>query len=322
MQHFTVDFLRRKKVVNLVNNKKRILCFDISNVLYRTFFANKDENDVTTAGLAHHSALTTLHKYYRQYNPNLVIMTFDRQNWRDTYTRSDACISGKVYKGHRRQTMTPSERQRYENFRLHLQDFEKIMRDHTGIVCLAADLLEADDLMAGVARRYQEEAEVYLISSDKDLMQLLRHDNVHLIDPATDKHRTLVEYNNSADYFVYQKCLRGDAGDNVQSAFPRIRSTRIEKAYQDPFEHESVMNHEWTDQNGKLIKVRELFLENQLLMDLNEQPEGIQELIEQTITDGVNNPGHFSHFHFLKFCGQYGLEKISANVDKYLPMLT
>ncbi len=298
------------------------MCFDISNVLYRTFIANKNEDDVTAAGLAHHSALTTLHKYYRQYNPNLVIMTFDRPNWRYLYTRSDACISGKIYKGHRRQTMTPAERQRYENFRLHLQDFETIMRDHTGIVCLAADMLEADDLMAGVAKRYRDEAEVYLVSSDKDLMQLLRHENVVLIDPATGKRRTLVDYNNDADYFIYHKCLRGDAGDNVQSAFPRIRSTRIEKGYTDPFEHENIMNHTWSDHRGKEISVRELFLENQLLMDLTEQPEDIQNLIEHTITDGVNNPGHFSHFHFLKFCGQHGLAKISANVDKYLPMLT
>lgn len=298
------------------------MCFDISNVLYRTFFANKNENEETTAGLAHHYALTTLHKYYRKYNPNLVIMTYDRPNWRELYTKSDACISGKIYKGHRRQTMTPAERQRYENFKLHIQDFETIMRDHTGVVCLASDLLEADDLMAGVTRRFQDEADVYLISADRDLMQLLRNDNVHLIDPSTDKRRTLEEYNNDADYFVYQKCLRGDAGDNVQSAFPRIRSTRIEKAYTDPFEHESIMNHTWTNQNQKEISVRELFLENQLLMDLNEQPDEIKDLIEKTISDGIKDPGHFSHFHFLKFCGKHGLVKVSANIDNYLPMLT
>ena len=293
----------------------------MSNVLYRTFFANRNEDDMTTAGLAHHQALTTLNKYYRQYNPNQVIMTFDRPNWREDYTRSEECISGKIYKGHRRQTMTPSERARYERFKLHLQDFESIMRDHTSIACLAADLLEADDLMAGVAERFHSDSEVYLISADKDLMQLLKYDSVHLIDPATDKKRTLEEYDNDANYFMFQKCLRGDAGDNVQSAYPRIRSTRIRQAYDSPFEHESVMNHTWTDQNGKQIVVRDLFLENKLLMDLTDQPEIITELINTTIDEGLNNPGRYSHFHFLKFCGQYGLDKISLNVDKYLPLL-
>lgn len=304
------------------NSTSRVLCFDVSNVLYRTFFANKNEADNEVVGLAHHAALTTLHKYYRQFNPDLVIMTFDRPNWREVYTKSDACISGKIYKGHRRQSMTPSERQKYENFKLHLKDFESIMRDYTGVICLSADLLEADDLMAGVARKYSTECDVIVISSDKDLMQLLRHERVMLIDPATDKPRTLAEYNNDANYFIYQKCLRGDQGDNVQSAFPRIRSTRIQKAYTDPFEHENVMNHQWSDQTGTALLVRDLFEENKLLMDLDEQPDEIQQLIEDTITEGTRNPGHYSHFHFLKFCGQFGLEKISKNIDNYLNMLT
>ena len=58
----------------------RYLIFDISNILYRTFYANKGDDDITLAGLAQHAALTTLNKYFKEYKPNKVVMTFDRPN--------------------------------------------------------------------------------------------------------------------------------------------------------------------------------------------------------------------------------------------------
>lgn len=299
---------------------QKILCFDISNVLYRTFFANPNTDELTTAGLAHHQALTTLNKYFKQIQPVRVIMTFDRSNWRKMYTESEECISGKLYKGQRRKNMTPADQARYDKFKVHLTDFENIIRDYTNIPCLASDLLEADDLMAGVVNRFKDEYEVVLISADKDLMQLI-HPNVKLIDPATNKERTLIEYDNDPAYFMYEKCFRGDSGDNVQSAYPRIRKTKIKAAYNDPFLHETIMNESWTNQDNKVMSVKALFDENKLLMDLNDQPEGIKELIDDTITDGLNNPGKFSQFYFLKFCKQYELERISESLDNYLPLL-
>ena len=307
-----------------------ILVFDVSNMLYRTFFANKLKHSVEeSAGLAHHSALITLNKYFRNFKPHKVMMAFDRTSWRKAYTADELCISGKPYKGNRRQNMTPAEKEMFAKFLNHLNDFEDMMTNQTSVMCLACDGLEADDLMAGVVEMFPDD-EVVIVSADKDLIQLLRNKNVKLIDPASGKDRRELlnsDYNGDVDYFMFEKCIRGDPGDNVQSAFPGVRKTRIKKAYGDAFEKVNLMNETWslgeqgTDEFKEHI-VKELFAENRLLMDLSEQPDIIKDRIISTINEAVENPGKYSHFHFLKFLGKYDLKKIAEQVDNFVRMLS
>ena len=227
---------------------RKILIFDISNMLYRTFFANKKKHSVEeSAGLAQHSALITLNKYFRNFKPHKVVMAFDRSSWRKAYTANELCISGKPYKGNRRQNMTPAEKEMLVRFMNHLNEFEMMMTKQTSVVCLAGDGLEADDLVAGVVKMFPDD-EVIIVSADKDFIQLLRGENVKLIDPASGKDRRLLlneEYHGDVDYFMFEKCIRGDIGDNVQSAFPGVRKTRIKKAYTDAFEQVNLMNETW-----------------------------------------------------------------------------
>ncbi|MNR13426.1 DNA polymerase I [compost metagenome] len=187
---------------------------------------------------------------------------------------------------------------------------------------LARDGLEADDLMAGVAQLFHETHDIIIISADKDLMQLLRYPSVVLIDPATGKPRTLVDHKMDADLFMFVKCIRGDAGDNVQSAFPRVRMTRIMEAYTDPYARANLMEETWTDETGRELKVKDLFAENELLMDLSKQPQEIRDSIEDGVLEGFENKGTFNHFHFLRFCGKFGLVNISNSLENFVKMLT
>lgn len=300
------------------------LIFDITNILYRTFFAHKTEDDITVAGLASHTALVTLNKYYRQFSPRKIVMCFDRTSWRKEYTKSDLCLSGKVYKGNRRQKMSPKDKERYELFLQHLNDFEVMLRDHTSIITLAGQGLEADDLIAGVVQTMsvtEENSSFVIVSSDKDMIQVLRYPKVRLINPADGKDRTLDEWDGDADLFMFEKCIRGDAGDNVQSALPRCRKTRIKKAYTDPYEYANLMMEAWSNQDGKEFVVKHLYEENKLLMDLTCQPEEIQQTIVKTILEGFKSPGTFSYFHFMKFLGKYELKKIAEQAETFVPML-
>lgn len=303
----------------------KYLVLDITNILYRTFFAHKSEGDITLAGLASHTALVTINKYYKAFKPHKIIMCFDRTSWRKEYTLSDVCISGKKYKGNRRQKMTPKEKEKYELFIGHLNEFEDMIRDHTTIVTLAGKGLEADDLVAGTIQTLgatDHSAEFIVVSGDKDMIQLLKYDGVTLIDPATGKERTLDDWGGDADLFMFEKCLRGDAGDNVQSAYPRVRKTRIMKAYNDDYERANLMMETWTDPSGQQFLVKELFAENQLLMDLECQPEHIQKDIVVTVLEGMKNPGDFSYFHFMKFLGKYELKKVAEQAEQFVPMFS
>jgi hypothetical protein len=302
----------------------KYIAFDITNILYRTFYAHKSDDDVTIAGLAHHTAFTTLNKYFREFKPHKLIMCFDRHSWRKDYTASDDALTPKQYKGNRRQKMTPKDQEKYKKFLEHISEFEEIVRDHTTITVLAGDGLEADDLMAGVCQvlTLDEDNEIILVSADKDMIQLLKYPNVRLIDPASGKDRTLEEWDGDADLFMFEKCIRGDAGDNVQSALPRVKKTRIWKAYNDDYERANLMNETWTDPNDNEYVVKQLFKENDLLMNLSGQPEHIQTAIVRTVLKGLDDPGEFSYFHFMRFLGKYEMKKLAQNADNFVKLLS
>lgn len=300
-----------------------ILVIDMSNILHRTFYVNAKEEMNTLVPLAYHTSMNTLNKYYNRYRPGKVVFVFDRSSWRKEYTQSEQCISKRLYKGTRRQNMTPSERERYEMFKGFITDFEQLMRNHSGIICLAGDGLEADDLMAGVTQQYPDQ-QIVIVSADKDLIQLLGNPNVRLMDPITQSYRSLKEWNDDAGFFIFEKCVRGDTGDNVASAWPKVRQTKIEQAYNDPYAKINFMAHEWQinrDGNPVTMVVGECFAENVLLMDLTAQPKHIRDRMDSVIADGFNNPGKYSHFHFLRFLGKYQLKALAKHLEKFAPLL-
>lgn len=300
----------------------RYLVFDISNLLYRTFFVQRQESDNTLAGLAAHSALVTLNKYFKQFKPDRVVMAFDRTSWRKEYTASEKCVSKKPYKGNRRKDMSPAQQAKYQRFLNHLNEFEALISKHTTIITLHESQMEADDLIAGFVQIYSsDEDEIVLISSDSDMLQLKRYPNVKIVSPATDKETTLEDYENDPELFLFIKCMRGDDSDHVQSALPRVSSKRLLKAYKDPFERVQLMKETWSDHRGEFV-VEKLYKENQLLIDLEKQPNDIRAKILTAVEEAVNKERDFSMFFIMKFIGKYELNKIKENIDNYLPLLS
>ena len=141
----------------------KFLTFDISNVLYRTFFANKQHDVDTSTGLAHHTALMSMNKFFKKFRPDKVVMTFDRHSWRKTYTATEEALTSKKYKGNRRLKMTPKEQEKFDRFKEHINEFEELMRVNTSVICLGRDELEADDLIAGFTEAYGEDGEDEII---------------------------------------------------------------------------------------------------------------------------------------------------------------
>jgi len=302
---------------------KTFLCVDMSNLLYRVFSIEQESTDaVTLAGLSSHRAFMTLHKYFKKFKPDKMVLVFDRKSWRKYYTEDpELCYSGKIYKGHRRQNFTEAQKERYAKFVNHIEEFEKLVKDYSSMVCLSADLLEADDIVGGLAEKYHKDHNIFILSADKDFIQLLRYDNVKLINPDKDEERTLEEWDNDADYFMFEKKFRGDIGDSVQSAYPRLRSTKIKQAYTDSYLLTNLLNETWTNQDKKEFIVGKLFEENELLMDLRKQPPEIRELIFSTIEDGFNNTGKYSHFHILKYLGKNQMNKLAESISQFVTML-
>jgi hypothetical protein len=122
------------------------------------------------------------------------------------------------------------------------------------------------------------------VSGDRDFVQLKKYKNFKLINPDDGKEREC----DDPLFFMFEKCFRGDAGDNVMSAYPRVRKTKLEAALKDEYTLTTIMNESWdfTDpETGEVTtyNVGELFEENQLLMDLDCQPAEIRQIIKETL---------------------------------------
>lgn len=307
---------------------KNVLVFDASNILHRTFFVHAATEPELIVNLTYHTTFITLNKYFNKIKPDQIVMAFDRGNWRKAYTESVDCYSKKLYKGHRQDAMSPKMKELYGRFLAFVNEFENLLRQYSGIICLAKDQLEADDILGGLAERaHRNQTQVTIVSADKDMLQLLKYNNecidlnkphVTIIDPATGKNRELED----PDYFLFEKCVRGDPGDNVQSAFPRVRKQKIMEAYKDSYARLNMFKEQWTNQEGRVLEVGTLFNENKLLMDLSAQPTHIRELIFTTIDEGFSNVGRYNHFQFQKFLGKHQLKNLSSQLTTFIPILT
>jgi len=302
---------------------------DTANILFRVAAAHGRYNTSGTpeerAGLAMHMALNTLNKYYKQFKPDQLAVTFEGgNNWRKEYTRSEKCLSKKGYKANR---VKDSSMQPF--FEL-IGAFEKLAREHTTLVCLSSMRLEGDDLIAGYVQRFASQGdEIVIVSGDKDFIQLLKHPNVTLLDPDKGKPRTVESVCgvDDPDFYMFEKCFRGDKSDNVWPAYPRILKKRLLKAYEDDYERTKIMNEVMTytdpDTGEKTTNtVLELFLENDLLMNLESQPDEIKALINEVLDHELVNHGKFSFFHFSQFCGKYGLKQIADSATNFVDMFS
>lgn len=307
----------------------RRLIFDSANILWRVAAAhgkyNTDGTPEEQAGLALHMALNTFKKYYTKFKPDQVAVTFEgSRNWRKEYTKSSRCISGKIYKANR--VKDPSMIPIFEL----INAFEDLVRKHTSLVCLSNPVLEGDDIFAGYVQRFTAAGdEVIGISGDKDFVQLLKYKNFTLIDPDRGTPRRVVDVCgvDDVDFFLFEKAFRGDRGDNVFPAYPRVQKKRLQKCMTDDFELTKIMNETWTytdPESGaeRIYTVGELFEENNILMNLSYQPDEIKEVIEQTLDHELTNCGKFSFFHFSKFCAKYGLKQIADNATAFADMFS
>lgn len=283
---------------------KRVLLIDGTNFLHRAFhFAKqtkqpksshsmleqmKGDEDSTTAldtvseEVKRERTFTNFFSiiafYAKRFSADDVVITLDvSKSWRYHYANSEESHTTKVYKGNRNKYMTEEDIVNYEQFKRICADIKDFMLNNTNVKLVFHQDLEADDIIAGFTQ-FLPHNHYIIVSADQDLTQLIS-DRVTVIDPKTNSPRKC----DDVEYFMFRKCIRGDTGDNVMSAFPKVRETRIQKAYEDVFERENMMNHVWKDVNGVERKVRDIFEENMIMMNLTKQPEHIRTIIRETV---------------------------------------
>jgi hypothetical protein len=126
--------------------------------------------------------------------------------------------------------------------------------------------------------------------------------------------------------------MRGDATDNVFSAYPGVRTkgsknkVGLMEAYADRtkqgYSWNNIMLQRWSDHNEVEHRVRDDYERNRVLIDLTCQPDDVKLSVDTHIREGVRKTVTPQvGIHFMKFCGKFELTKISEQADTYAKWL-
>jgi 5'-3' exonuclease len=317
----------------------RYLIVDTANTFFRARHAAHRQADTwDRVGFAIHVTLGSVNKAWRDQKADHVVFCLEGRSWRKDYYEP--------YKKNRAVARAAQTEAEQEEDRLFWETFDALkvfLQDKTNCTVLRHDELEADDLVAGWIQAHPEDHHT-IVSSDTDFHQLLAEnvnqyngiaDELHTIEGIFDKKGKAVIDKKTKEpktipdpeWILFEKCMRGDPTDNVFSAFPGVRKTKLLEAYNDRdnrgFAWNNLMLQRWTDHNDIEHKVLDDYNRNRVLVDLTAQPDNIKLKIIETIQDNSkvkNRP--MIGAQFLKFCGKYDLVKLSENNTAFAEFLS
>jgi len=251
----------------------RNIVVDMSNILWAARFAEfkgQNESEFSTS-LLMHCAVSHLISFNVKFQPDGILLAFDGRNgWRkDIYD---------AYKANRQKDMF------YEEVNWVADTLYDFFMNHTNITAIKVHKAEADDVIYMATKMSPKTT---IISSDTDFVQLL-DDKTELYAQTLKTMRT--SENPAYDLFI--KCIRGDHTDNVMSAFPRVRETKLKEAWEDPSKIKLMNMFETNLPDGR--KVGAAYELNKSLIDLTMSPPYIQDAIRNHIIEqaSVNKPNN------------------------------
>ena len=305
---------------------------DTANTFFRARHVIKGDAD-TKVGMAFHITLNSIKKAWLDFKGSHVVFCLEGRSWRKDYyepykrNRSDA-----------RAAKTVKEQEEDDLFWETFDNFKDFIIEKTNCTVLQHSQLEADDLIAGFIQSHPNDNHV-IISTDSDFVQLIAP-NVSQYNGVLEHHITyegifdkkgkLVLDSKTKQpkaipdplWLLFEKCIRGDSSDNVFSAFPKVRKTKLEEAFKDRdnkgFAWNNLMLQRWVDHLGVEHRVLEDYERNRKLIDLSMQPDDIKLAIKSTIETGTV-PKEITQvgIRLLKFCNLYDLQRISDQVQSY-----
>jgi len=313
---------------------------DTANTFFRArHIAARSSTVDEKIGMAIHLTLASTNQIVKRFGIDHVVFCTEGRSWRKDFY--------KPYKANRVvDTMSQTEAEVEENkmFWEVYANFITYLKDRTNCSVLRDPKAEADDLIARWIHLHPED-EHFIISTDSDFYQLIsprvkQYSGVtgELITlegyfddkgrPVKDKKTKEPKLLEDPQYLLFKKTMRGDATDNVFSAFPGVREKGSAKkaglieAYADRhkqgYTYNNLMLQRWSDHEGVEHRVRDDYERNRTLIDLTAQPDDIKLSVDTNIREGVRRTNVPQvGLHLLKFCGKYELNKIADNAETY-----
>jgi len=320
--------------------QKTYALIDTANTFFRArHIASRNSTTEEKIGMALHLTLASTNQIVKKFNIDHVVFCLEGRSWRKDYY--------KPYKAHRvidNQSLTEDEVEENKMFWETYEHFTDYIRGKTNCSVLRNPTAEADDLIARFIHLHPND-KIFIISSDSDYVQLI-NDNVRQYNGVSnqlittdgyfdDKGKIVLDKKTKQpklledpQYLLFKKCIRGDATDNVFSAYPGVRekgtknSVGLLEAFEDRtqqgFKWNNLMLQRWLDHNEVEHRVKDDYERNRVLIDLTAQPEDIKQKVDETIITGIRTElTPQVGIHFLKFCNKYELTKISNMAETY-----
>jgi hypothetical protein len=280
-------------------------------------------------GLAFHIMFNSIKKAHNMFNGGHVVFCLEGRSWRkDVY---------EPYKKNRKVVLdkrSPREQEEDQYWWEAYDDFLEFIKTQTNCSAVRSSIAEADDVIALWLETHKDSKNV-IVSTDSDFYQLI-NTNVSLYNGVTNQIVTVNGFYDEKDnavidkktgqpktapepeWLLFEKCIRGDSSDNVFTAFPKARTTKIREAFNDRANQGFVWNNfmmsRWTDHEGNEQRVKDCYERNKQLIDLTQQPENVradvfQQILEAQNTKQIEQVG----VRFMKFCNKYDLIKLSQH---------
>jgi len=323
----------------------KYLIVDAANTFFRArHSAHRQADTWDRLGFAVHVTLSSIAKAFRDQKADHVVICLEGRSWRKDYYEP--------YKKNRavaRAALTETEAEEDKLFWETFDALKTFFTESSNCTVLRHSALEADDLVAGWIQAHPADSHV-IVSSDTDFYQLLAtnvvqyngiSDELHTLNGILDKKGKLVIDKKTKEpkkipdpkWILFEKCMRGDATDNVFSAYPGVRTkgtknkVGLQEAFEDRaskgFAWNNLMLQRWVDHNGEEHRVLDDYLRNVVIVDLSAQPDAVKVDIATTIAENsvVKSTPQIGT-KFLKFCGKYDLKRISDNIQNFVDFLS
>lgn len=313
------------------------LVIDTQNLFMRVRHGIRAPDIDQQIGLALHIILTSIKKVWNDFNGSHTVFCLEGRSWRkDIYPQ---------YKANRKVAAlkrTQREVEDDEVFFEIMDKFVEFIRNKTNCTVLHHPNAEADDLIARWIQLHPDDQHV-IISSDSDFQQLIA-ENVMIYNGIAallytnkgiyDKDGNLAKNKQGQDmaipnpeWLLFEKCIRGDDGDNIMSAFPGVRKKKLLEAYDNRHDRgyswNNIMLSKWVDHDGIEHRVRDDYERNKMLIDLTQQPADLIEKFDLMIINEVRvEPKKQVGISLMKFCNEHGLVKIEKYTQDYSPCLS
>jgi hypothetical protein len=297
---------------------------------------NQGDTDIKF-GMALHIIFNSIKKVWNQFDGSHTVFCLEGRSWRKNIYAP--------YKANRKVAASKRTEQEIEDdtaFFEVMDDFIKFISTKTNCTVLRHPEAEADDMISRWIHLHPNDHHV-IISSDSDFQQLIAenvkiyngiagllytHDGIYDKDGKIAKNKKNQELSAlDPQWLLFQKCMRGDPGDNVMSAFPNVRTKKLQEAFEDRenkgFAWNNLMLSKWVDHNGVEHRVKDDYERNRLLIDLSQQPIDLVEKFDQIITNSIVRVARPQvGLALMRFCNIHGLVKIEKASSEYSSCLS